>query len=189
VGTDPVKRFDREKKDEGYLRHRMISALTALRADDSAMRRDKWSYILIAEELRRFSSEPSRDARELFLRMAFNALITNNDDHPRNHAFLARDFWRLAPAYDLTPFPMFSTERRDLAMVCGSKGRFANINNLISESRRFMVEPKEARDLISNMTDYISSNWRKTASQAGLSEEDCETIRPAFVYPGFFSEQ
>ena len=182
-----VKRFDRDKNGAGYLRHRMISALTAIRGDDDPVYRDKWSYILVAEGLRRFSAEPVEDARELFRRMVFNALITNTDDHPRNHAFIARGEWRLAPAYDLTPFPMFALERRDLAMVCGRNGRFTNCGNLLSECRRFMFEPDEAKELISGMAAYISENWYKTARQSGLSEQDCETIRPAFVYPGFFS--
>jgi len=181
-----VKRFDRELIDAGFLRHRMISALTALRADDDPLRREKWSYILIAEALRRFSAEPVSDAHELFRRMVFNALITNNDDHPRNHAFIAQGGWRLAPAYDLTPFPSASLEGRDLAMVCGSSGRLASMKNLESECRRFMLKPGEAHDIISEMADKISNNWYKTARQAGLSEQDCETIRPAFVYPGFF---
>jgi len=183
-----VKRFDREKVETGYLRHRMISALTVVRGDDDPLRREKWSYIMVAEELRRFTAEPAGDARELFLRMVFNALITNNDDHPRNHAFIAREGWRLAPAYDLTPSPMVSWDHRDLAMVCGKYGRVANLNNLISESRRFMVDPEEAKGLIHDMADYISDNWEKIARQAGLSGQDCDAIRPAFVYPGFFRE-
>jgi len=183
-----VKRFDRDKRGDGYLRHRMISALTAVRGDDNPLYRDKWSYILIAEALRRFSAEPAGDARELFRRMVFNALITNTDDHPRNHAFIARDGWRLAPAYDLMPFPMVSLDRRDLAMVCGGHGRFANANNLVSECRRFMFEPDEAKEFISDMADRISNNWFKIARQSGLSMQDCEIIRPAFVYPGFFSD-
>ena len=182
-----VKRFDREKVSDGFHRNRMISALTALRASDDPLQRDKWSYILIAEALRRFSSDPVEDARELYRRMVFNALITNTDDHPRNHAFLAHKLWRLSPAYDLTPFPMASITQRDLAMVCGSHGRFANAKNLISECRRFMIEPEEAEDITISMADYISHNWYETARQLGLSEKDCEMIRPAFVYPGFFS--
>ena len=47
--------------------------------------------------------------------MVFNAAVTNNDDHPRNHALLRRQKgWRLSPAYDLVPAPVVSLERRDL---------------------------------------------------------------------------
>src|ERR1700738_2532552 len=78
-----VKRFDREKTNAGYQRARMVSALTLLKAEDSPQSRDKWSYILLVEELRRASAEPKKDAAELFRRMCFNALISNTDDHPR----------------------------------------------------------------------------------------------------------
>jgi serine/threonine-protein kinase HipA len=77
------------------------------------------------EELRRVSAEPWQDAAELFRRMGFNALISNIDDHPRNHAVIAPNHdWRLSPAYDLTPSSPVSVERRDLAMACGNLGRY-----------------------------------------------------------------
>lgn len=105
-----VKRFDREKVSDGYLRYRMISSLTVLQAGDDYTQREKWSYIQLAEELRRISKQAKRDAEQLFRRMVFNALISNTDDHPRNHAFIAQDKnWQLSPAYDLTPNPLVST--------------------------------------------------------------------------------
>jgi serine/threonine-protein kinase HipA len=56
--------------------------------------------------------------------MCFNALISNTEDHPRNHALMAMNVdWKLSPAYDLTPTPHVSEERRDLAMICGDAGR------------------------------------------------------------------
>ena len=64
----------------------MVSALTLLGAEDTpSATREQWSYVLLAEELRRVSAEPRKDAKELFRRMCFNALISNTDDHPRNH--------------------------------------------------------------------------------------------------------
>src|SRR5258708_29994979 len=86
-----VRRFDREKTPKGYIRARMLSGLTLLRADEAANARERWSYVLMAEELRRVVAEPKKDASELFRRMAFNALISNIDDHPRNHALFAKD--------------------------------------------------------------------------------------------------
>jgi serine/threonine-protein kinase HipA len=119
-----VKRFDREKVSGGYTRARMVSAITLLRTDDNALSRGRWSYVLLAEELRRVTAEPKRNAAELFRRMAFNALISNIDDHPRNHAILAKERdWKLSPTYDLTPANPVSEERRDLAMTAGDRGR------------------------------------------------------------------
>lgn len=181
-----VKRFDRDKISQGYLRSRMISALTLLRAEDTYSSRDKWSYILLAEELRRYSGKPKEDTEELFRRMCFNALISNTDDHPRNHAIIAKEQdWRLSPAYDLTVSVPISLEHRDLAMICGDQGRFANIHNLLSQSARFLLEKQQAIHIITEMATQVRNTWYSTARSAGVSENDCAQIADAFVYQGF----
>jgi serine/threonine-protein kinase HipA len=180
-----VKRFDREKTESGYTRARMISGLTALRADETPGAKGRWSYVLLVEELRRFVSEPRKDAAELFRRICFNALISNLDDHPRNHAFLAKDtHWKLSPAYDLTPSPVVSQERRDLAMECGDMGRYANARNILSQHARFLLNKKDAEGILNDVRTQVS-NWYDTARACGVSERDTETIRGAFLYPGF----
>jgi serine/threonine-protein kinase HipA len=181
-----VKRFDREKTKDGYLRARMISGLTLLRAEDTHFDREKWSYVLLAEEIRRASYQPDIDARELFKRMCFNALISNTDDHPRNHALIAKNRdWKLSPAYDLTPSTPTSIERRDLALTIGDNGRHANTENILSQCRRFLLTHNEAKKLLTDMTESIESAWYRISKEAGVTEIDCELISGAFVYPGF----
>ena len=181
-----VKRFDREKVQGGYLRARMVSALTLLRTEDTYLSWDKWSYVLLAEDLRRACAEPAENAAELFRRMCFNALISNIDDHPRNHAFIATEKdWKLSPAYDLIPATPVSLERRDLAMACGDAGRFANADNLLSQSARFLIAPEQAAAIIDTMEEQVRRIWVPVARGAGVSERDCEKISGAFVYPGF----
>ncbi|HUZ67575.1 MAG TPA: HipA domain-containing protein, partial [Beijerinckiaceae bacterium] len=181
-----VKRFDRDKTTGGYVKARMASALTLLHADESAQARERWSYVLLVEELRRISAEPRRDAVELFRRMCFNALISNIDDHPRNHAVIARDRdWRLSPAYDLTPTSPISRDRRDLAMSCGDAGRYANAGNLMSEAARFLLARDEAARIVDDMEARVCSSWRESARNCGVSEADCARIAGAFAYPGF----
>lgn len=181
-----IKRFDREETKNGYRRARMLSALTLLRAEDTHQDRSKWSYVLLAEELRRISAEPKVDAAELFKRMCFNALITNNDDHPRNHAVIAlEDDWRLSPAYDLIPAMPIGVEHRDLALECGDMGRYAHAENLLSQSARFLLKPEDARALVDNLEETVRGRWYEVSRREGVSEKDCETIRPAFVYDGF----
>ena len=181
-----IKRFDREKTSAGYRRGRMLSALTLLRSDENYQDREKWSYVLLVEELRRLSSQPRTDAPELFRRMVFNALISNTDDHPRNHAVIAMNTdWKLSPAYDLTPTTPVSTERRDLALDCGDWGRYANAENLLSQSARFLLEPGEARKIIDEMEQMVKNNWYDIARRVGVTEKDCEKIASAFAYPGF----
>ena len=181
-----IKRFDREKTKNGYLRARMISGLTALRAEESAELRTNWSYVFLVEELRRIVAEARKDASELFRRMCFNAMISNLDDHPRNHAFIAKDeHWKLSPAYDLTPSPVVGQERRDLAMELGDLGRYANRKNLLSQHARFLLEKEEAEEIVQNMTVTVGK-WYDSVRACGVTEHDAETIRGAFLYPGFF---
>lgn len=181
-----VQRFDRERVARGYVRARMISGLTLLRAEESPTNRTRWSYVMMSEELRRVVAEPRKDVVELFRRVCFNALISNTDDHPRNHALIAFDRkWQLSPAYDLTPSLAVSLERRDLAMECGSSGRFANAENLLSQCTRFLLDREEAQQIISSMTEIVRASWYKIARANGVSERDTEVIKGAFVYRGF----
>lgn len=181
-----VKRFDREKTANGYLRARMVSGLTLLRASDSHRSRHQWSYILLAEELRRVCTEPQKQAIELFKRMCFNALISNTDDHPRNHAVIAKDKqWRLSPAYDLTPTSPVSIERRDLALIVGDHGRYANAQNLLTQCERFFLQAEQARDIINQMQQQVQNTWLDVMRSQGVTQRDCELLKGAFNYQGF----
>jgi serine/threonine-protein kinase HipA len=181
-----IQRFDRDKTNGEYRRARMLSALTLLRAGDTHLDRKRWSYVLLAEELRRISSQPKQDACELFRRMVFNALISNTDDHPRNHAVIAMsDDWHLSPAYDLTPILQISKERRDLALDCGDFGRYANAQNMLSQSTRFLLEPEEAITIIEKIEKTVTERWQDIAHREGVSEKDCKSIAGAFAYAGF----
>jgi serine/threonine-protein kinase HipA len=181
-----VRRFDRFKIDKGYARARMISGLTLLQVNENE--RDRWSYISLAEEIRRIVATPSKDAPELFRRMCFNALISNIDDHPRNHALIAKERdWNLSPAYDLTPSPIIAQERRDLAMICGDKGRFACASNILSQHTRFLLGPIDAKKIVDYMREQVSATWYDVVRAEGVSEKDAEAIRGALVYEGFDS--
>jgi serine/threonine-protein kinase HipA len=181
-----VKRFDREKVQGGYLHHRMVSGATMLRTDDKVTDRSKWSYLQLVEELRRASANPRKDAKELFKRMCFNALVSNLDDHPKNHAIIAKNReWRLSPAYDIVPSRSTSLQHRDLAMTVGDFGRYASAQNLLSECRRFLLEPEQAQAIISEMEGRVRTTWLSVARKAKVSIRDCNAIEGAFAYPGF----
>ncbi len=185
-----VRRFDRDRLEESYRRHRMVSALTLLQSEDDAASRSNWSYLLLADEIRRVSAQPEADLRELFARMCFNAAVSNTDDHPRNHAIIAKDRgWRLSPAFDLTPMPMIAKERRDLAMVCGGAGRYANRGNLLSRHGRFLLSAEDAAAIIDRIAQIVRDRWRPTLRRAGVSRTDCESVAAAFLYEGFFYDR
>jgi serine/threonine-protein kinase HipA len=164
----------------------MVSALTILRADEAPEARQNWSYVILVEELRRIVEDAKKDARELFRRICFNALISNVDDHPRNHAVIAKERnWKLSPAYDLTPSVPVSLERRDLALDCGDMGRYANAKNILSQHARFLLDKDEAQKIINNMKAQVETTWYETLRSSGVSEKDSRILRGAFVYPGF----
>ena len=138
------------------------------------------------EELRRLSSQPRIDGPELFRRMCFNALISNTDDHPRNHAVIAMDTeWKLSPAYDLIPSMPVSIERRDLALICGDMGRRARADNLLSQSARFLLGADDAEKIVDEMEQTVRDSWYDIARREGVTEKDCAKITSAFAYPGF----
>ncbi len=183
-----VRRFDRERSGDGagWHRHRMASALTLLRTDDSPTGRERWSYLALADEVRRASARPRDDLRELFTRMCFNAAVSNSDDHPRNHAILARGrSWRLAPAYDLTPAPAHSLER-DLSMICGPKGRRARKDNLVAGAGRFMMSREDAEAIFAEVVQTVRARWLGAMCRAGVGTADRETVRSAFLPDGLF---
>lgn len=195
VGNAPVllvRRFDRELlpgSSTEYSKARMVSALTVLDGEEVSDRKS-WSYLVLSDEIQRWSARPKIDRAELFRRMVLNALVSNNDDHPRNHAFLAvTEDWRLSPAYDITPSPTHSHER-DLAMICGTaSGRRASRSNLVAGCARFGMSVAEAETTIRQMRLIVAASWEKAVLSHGGTRADCEAIRPAFDIPGFDTEE
>ena len=185
-----LERFDREWNPDAnaYWRHGLVSGLTVLDAEDGYTGRDRWSYPLLADELRRWSVKSHDDRRELFLRMVFNAMVTNNDDHPRNHALLnTGSGWRLSPAYDILPVALVSLERRDLALEVGRFGRVASLYNLLSQCDAFGLTRDEAQALIDNMLAVVRG-WRMFFAQRGVEQRSIEMLEQAILPASFFRE-
>jgi serine/threonine-protein kinase HipA len=187
-----VLRFDRARiadaadAEHQYFRSRMVSALTVLNAEETATSSSDWSYVLFADELQRWSENPREDKRELFRRMVLNALVSNLDDHPRNHALVAAgEKFRLSPAYDITPSRTQSIESRELAMIAGTRGRVATRINLLSQVPRFAMTADEANAVIDEMKAIVTAEWENELRRQGGSAVDADAIRHAFAYPGF----
>lgn len=185
-----LQRFDREWSSEHgtYLRHGLLSGLTVLDAEDGHVGRERWSYTYLADELRRWSCRPDEDRRELYRRMIFNAMVTNNDDHPRNHALLStRTGWRLSPAYDLVPKPMVSQELRDLALTVGKYGRSAGRYNLLSQCDVFGVTIEQARHEIDTMLATVQ-NWKSFYGAKGVARADLAYLDQAILPASFYRD-
>lgn len=182
VGTQDVfliKRFDRvyDYKKQDYYRYHFVSGLTLLNADEND--RDKWSYVDLADQMRRWIANPSSDLQELFKRIVFNGLVSNTDDHPRNHGFInTGNGYMLSPVYDLVPRPETGSTRY-LAMPFGKKGREFNVENLLSNADAFDLSIKDAKSIYENLKS-ITSNWRPFFSANGLANSDMRYLENAF---------
>jgi serine/threonine-protein kinase HipA len=155
-----VRRFDRE----GEQRIMAISAASLLQVEyppDMASA----SYPRLAEELRRIGA-PLEDLRELFARMVFNAVVGNNDDHPRNHAAIYRHQearWRLAPAFDVVPDPDETPTRLTMQL---STGRWdISREAMLADCLRFgFAAPQEANDYLSALLVRIEAGFGQIAA-------------------------
>lgn len=180
-----VKRFDREVVDGGVTRSLFASAATALRLRSDTTREDPdRSYVKFAYELRRWCADKNQSAadqlRELWRRMAFNALVGNYDDHPRNHALLYRDgSWGLSPAYDVVAIPR---RREDQAMAVDRRGsRIATPEALVLDAASFAYTRAEAWETLQQMAQTVHAQWRDLFVQGcGMKEDDLQSLRPAF---------
>lgn len=194
VGSQSVlmlQRFDREWNPDAkaYARYGLVSGLTVLDAEDSHSGRERWSYLLLADELRRCSTNPDEDRRELFRRMVFNAMVTNNDDHPRNHALLhTSGGWRLSPAYDIVPVAMVSQERRDLVLIVGKQGRAASLYNLLSQCDVFGLSQEQAKTTVDSMLAAVKG-WKGLFVACGIDARTLEMLEGAILPASFFRKE
>ncbi|CRL49421.1 type II toxin-antitoxin system HipA family toxin [Pseudomonas sp. URMO17WK12:I11] len=173
-----VKRFDRT--ETGGRLH-FASAMTMTERVDGDDASVGASYLELAEVLMEHGSEPNTDLRELWSRIVFNILVSNTDDHMRNHGFLLDPGrgWRLSDAYDMNP-------------VAHSDGLKLNItdadNALDLELARevaeyFRVNRADAEEIIESFQEAVSQ-WPTLASALGLSRREQDNMAPAFRLSG-----
>jgi serine/threonine-protein kinase HipA len=175
-----IERFDRHgsASQRQYHRQHFNSALSMLGAHESES--SKKTYEEIVEVIRRYSSNPKKDAQELFSRMIFNILVNNNDDHLRNHGFLfTGKHWDLSPLYDVVPNVQIGTER-DLAIGVGVQGRKANLENALSRCNAFYFSKDEARAEIARLISIVA-NWKSHFMASGFSGDEAEQFSTCFM--------
>jgi serine/threonine-protein kinase HipA len=166
-----VERFDRLS---GGSRH-VISGFTVTGAEEDG---DWGSYQNLAEQARRLGDADC--GREIFRRMAFNALCSNRDDHLRNHAFfVSRKAIAMTPAYDLVPSAI-RFRQWDLSLRCGLEGRAATRSNILSDVRPFGLSESEARRIWEEMRE-TAAGWREHFAGHGVTKREMEELRHRFV--------
>ncbi|UXN05106.1 type II toxin-antitoxin system HipA family toxin [Bartonella sp. HY406] len=169
-----IKRFDRN--DKGRLPY--ISAQTMLQRPDAT----SGTYEELAQSIRAYSDNPLRDLNELFMRIAFTILVSNVDDHLKNHGFLyqGKEKWRLSPLFDVNPAPERHKELK--TAISAISGTTASIETLIEHSLFFEIIKDKAVAQISHMAEIIATNWRGLASQYGMTNKDINAYRSAFEH-------
>lgn len=171
-----IGRFDRDDADGRIPYQSAASLLQASREEDR-------SYTEIADAIRTHGHAPTQDVQQLWRRMAFNLLITNVDDHLQNHGFLhvAHGQWRLAPAFDINPFP--DKDRESRTWLSEQDGPITDVHMLLARSSYFALNKEQALSVLQEV--YVAvSRWRQVAlsPEVGLQESELDDFAPAFEH-------
>lgn len=167
-----MKRFDRK----GKIRIPFLSAMSMLNAIDNDER--TYSYVEIADVIRQNGSNPKVDLTELWTRIVFSIMISNTDDHLRNHGFLyaSEMGWRLSPVYDINPNPQNAGV---LTTHISEDNNSADINLALSVAEYFGLNSKDAQLIIANVKTAVQS-WQDTAKSFGIKRSEIEQMKNAF---------
>lgn len=169
-----LRRFDRLKK------HRIpfTSALSMLSAADNEQR----SYLELVDVLRQYGASAQDDMRLLWRRVVFNILISNTDDHLRNHGFLLSGprGWRLAPAYDLNPVPV-DLKPRVLSTAIDLDEATASLELALEVAGYFELSVKEAKKIAREVAKSVKK-WRTVASGLGIPTKQIDRMASAFEH-------
>lgn len=169
-----VRRFDRT--DDGRRLH-FASAMTLTGHIDGDDASTGASYLELAEALMRWGSQANTDLRELWSRIVFNILVSNTDDHLRNHGFILEPGkgWRLSAAYDMNPTPAADGLKLNITEADNA----LDLDLAREVARYFRMGLHEANEIIDNFRGVVSQ-WRVIAGRLRLSTREQERMAPAF---------
>lgn len=179
LGEVPVAvigRFDRDAADGRIPYQSAASLLQASREEDRC-------YTEIADAIRAHGHAPTQDVRQLWRRLVFNLLISNVDDHLQNHGFLhvAHGQWRLAPAFDINPFP--DKDRESKTWLSEQDGPITDVGMLLARAAYFGLDEAQARAVLAEVHAALA-NWRQVAlsAEVGLRQVELDDFAPAFEH-------
>ena len=171
-----IRRFDRAN---GSGRIMYISAATMLGVEtgDPAQH----AYAELVDALRQHGADAQADIEELWRRIAFSILITNVDDHLRNHGFLhvAHGQWRLAPAFDVNPFPDRIRELK--TWISEQAGPDTSIAALMSIAAYCRIDGAAAARILADVERAVSQ-WREAGRAIGMSDRELDQFADAFEH-------
>jgi serine/threonine-protein kinase HipA len=169
-----LRRFDRV----GAQRIPFLSSMSMLGARDNQAH----SYLEIVDALRQHGAAARADIQGLWRRIVFNVLISNTDDHLRNHGFLyaGEGGWRLSPAYDLNPVPV-DIKPRILTTAINEDDGTASLDLALSVAGYFELDQAHARGIAAEVGRAVA-RWRQEALSLGLPEPQVARMASAFQH-------
>ena len=148
-----------------------------------ASREEDRSYTEVVDAIRAYGHAPTRDLRQLWRRLVLNLLITNVDDHLQNHGFLhvAHGLWRLAPAFDINPFP--DKERESKTWLSEDDGPITDVAMLMARAAYFTLDKAQALNVLAEVHAAVA-NWRYVAlgAEVGLRANELDDFAAAFEH-------
>lgn len=168
-----IKRFDRR----GTARIPYISARTALGKTGTEL----GSYTEIVDFMRANAADPVAQFHELFLRLVFTILVSNKDDHLKNHGFLyvGSDRWHLSPMFDVNPAPDRNPHLETAILEGGSHAR--SIAMALEACGFFEIAEADARRMIRDTAKRVADSWRTELSEVGVSGSLARDYGAAFI--------
>jgi serine/threonine-protein kinase HipA len=168
------RRFDRA----GAVRIPFLSAMAMLGVKDG----QRGSYPELVDALAQHGAQAKSDARALYRRVVFNVLISNVDDHLRNHGFLwlGKAGWSLSPVYDLNPVPA-DLKARVLSTNINLDEGTCSLDLLESASEYFALTLAQAREIIKEVAT-VTATWREIAKTSGARAEEINRMATAFEH-------
>jgi serine/threonine-protein kinase HipA len=167
-----TKRFDRI----GQERIHFASAMTMIGKNEDLIRDETPSYLDIAEFIQFSGAQVKADLHQLWKRIVFNIMISNTDDHLRNHGFILSDKgWRLSPAFDINP----STDKYGLALNIDTENNSLDFDLAKSVGEYFRLSEKEM-DLVLEELKSVVTKWRVLANEIGISRTEQNLMESAF---------
>ena len=169
-----IKRFDRS----GQNRIPFMSAQTLLDSPAATGR----TYIEIADALRQYGESPQEMMEELFRRISFTILVSNVDDHLKNHGLLysGGGKWRLSPAFDINPAPERFKELK--TAIADPAEPSASISLLLDHAFFFEIGQDDAVKTVAAMAKTVADNWQAMGRRAGMSSQEIASYIPAFEH-------
>lgn len=167
-------RFDRSATGE---RLHFASAMTMTNHVDGEDESTGVSYLEIAQCLIQHGAQTQADLKELWTRILFNVLVSNTDDHLRNHGFLLvpGQGWRLSPAYDMNPVP----HSHGLKLNIDEHDNALDLELVRSVAPHFRVSKKAATEIETHCKQMLR-RWSEIAAKIGIARTEIAVMETAF---------